>query len=73
MAAGTTLKMTFACASGNEKTISLRRASSQATSTNIKALMNSIIANGDLIWTDAPTSLRSAVLQTVSETAIDLS
>lgn len=73
MAAGTTLKMTFACASGNDRTINLKRASSQATSANIKALMNGIITNGNLIWTDAPTSLRSAVLQTVSETAVDLS
>ena len=72
MASVTKLVMNFSKENGDNLQLSYNYADSNASSSNIKTLMQSMVTNGD-IFENVPTAIKSAKLVVTEETAIDLS
>ena len=72
MASGTKLVLGFETSSGKSITLSYNYAKPSATTANVKALMNGIIANGE-IFANVPATMKSAKEVTTSESVYDLS
>ena len=74
MATTSTLKMTFVASNGGNTSLSYANSKDAGTlsSTNVKALMEGIIANG-AIFENVPVSMKSAEITKKETTAIDLS
>lgn len=70
MAVGTFLKLKFGTMSG-EKTFTYKYGDEEATSANINALMDGIIANGS-IFKNPPLTKISAVCEITSQTSWDM-
>lgn len=71
MAEGTKLVLTFNCEGGKEGTFSYKYAKPAATSTQVKAAAQAMIANGEIFET-RPLEIKSAKMVTTSETVFDL-
>ena len=71
MAAGTTLVLEFADANGNSVFFSYNYANSEVLASDVKNLMNTMIANGS-IFKNPPVSIKSAKAVRTSETEFDL-
>ncbi len=72
MASGTKLVLGFQNAAGTSMTLSYNHVKASATTANVKALMNGIIANG-VIFANVPVVAKSAKLVTTTEDEYDLS
>ncbi|MBQ7592726.1 MAG: DUF2922 domain-containing protein [Synergistaceae bacterium] len=66
------LSLTFGTSTGTNTTLSFKYAKSNITATQVKALMNGIIAN-NVLWSSVPTVAKGAKLIQTEETAIDIS
>ena len=71
MAAGTKLVITFVDADSANRNFSFNYAKSGATTANIKALANGIVANGS-IFEHVPVTPKSAKLVTTTEANVDI-
>lgn len=71
MAAGTTLILEFGDANDNSIFFSYSYANSETLASDVKTLMNTIIANGS-IFQNVPVSIKSAKAVVTSETHFDL-
>lgn len=71
MAATTKLVMTFTGTNNNDVTLSYNYAKSDASTANIKSLIQGIITNGS-IFSNPPVSAKEAKLITTTETEVDL-
>ena len=72
MAAGTKLVCTFVTSDGSSETFTFNYAKPGATTANVKALMNTIIANGE-IFAKVPVTAKDARTITTSENEYNLS
>ena len=72
MAAGTKLVLTFLDSIGAKRDFTFKYARANATAAHIKTLAQTIIANGS-IFTNIPVTARKAVLETTTETDVDIS
>ena len=72
MAAGTKLVCTFSTSGDKTTSFTFNYAKSNATISNVKALMNAIVANGE-IYVNVPLTAKSAKTVTTSENVYDLS
>ncbi|MBQ7197075.1 MAG: DUF2922 domain-containing protein [Synergistaceae bacterium] len=72
MASVSKLSLTFAKENGDSMSINYSYADPNASASNIKTLMQSIVTNGD-IFENPPVAIKSAKIVTTEETAIDLS
>lgn len=70
MAAGTSLVLSFATASGST-THTWKYAKANATKANVQALITATITNGEL-FSAVPTAIKSAKIVTTTEQAYDL-
>ncbi len=72
MAESTKLVLGFQNASGTSMTLSYNHAKASATTAQVKALMNGIIANGS-IFANVPATAKSAKIVETTESEYDLS
>lgn len=72
MASGVQLVLGFETRTGSNMVLTFDHANPSATTAQVKALMNGIIANGS-IFANVPTKIKSAKQITMSESNYDLS
>lgn len=72
MATSTKLSLNFTKNDGGSMNLSYNYAKKEFNAANVKALMEGIVANGD-IFERIPAAAKSAKIVTIEETAIDLS
>ena len=72
MATSTKLLLNFLKSNGNEMGLTYNYANPSASRTDIKALMQGIVANG-AIFENTPAAIRSAKIVTTETTDVDLS
>ena len=72
MATATKIVLNFAKANGNDMSLSYSYARQDVSNSNIKSLMQGIVANGS-IFENVPVAIRSAKIVTTDTTDVDLS
>ena len=72
MATSTKLWLNFTRSNGGSMNLTYNHAKSNASAANVKALMQGIVANGN-IFQKTPAAIKSAKIITTEETEVDLS